>query len=64
MECPIAVKRCTCRNSDCQHEFQAKEKNWERVKQRGVISPTHEREKLEYRVGVKLMFFGGLFCWC
>ena len=32
--------------------FEKKKKDWERVKKRGVISLTHEREKLEYRVGI------------
>ncbi|CAH3177184.1 unnamed protein product, partial [Porites lobata] len=46
-DCPVAVKKC--RNRECDYTFEKKKKDWERVKKRGVISPTHEREKLEYR---------------
>ena len=46
----VAVKKC--RNRECDYMFEKKKKDWERVKKRGVISLTHEREKREYRVGI------------
>ena len=49
-DCPVAVKKC--RNRECDYTFEKKKKDWERVKKRGVISLTHEREKVEYRVGI------------
>ncbi|XP_068689954.1 uncharacterized protein [Montipora foliosa] len=50
LDCHIAIKKY--RNKECMYEFPKKQKNWERVKERGKISPTHEREKLEFRVNV------------
>ena len=52
-DCPVAVKKC--RNKECDYMFEKKKKDWERVKKRGVISPTHEREKREYRVGIYIV---------
>ena len=52
-DCPVAVKKC--RNRECDYTCEKKKKDWERVKKRGVISPTHEREKLEYRVGIYIV---------
>ena len=52
-DCPVAVKKC--RNRECDYTFKKKKKDWERVKKRGVISPRHEREKLEYRVGIYIV---------
>lgn len=49
-DCPVAVNKC--RNKECDYTFEKKKKDWERVKKRGVISPTHKREKVEYRVGI------------
>ena len=52
-DCPVAVKKC--RNRECDYTFEKKKKDWERVKKRGVISPTHERWKREYRVGIYIV---------
>ena len=41
-DCPVAVNKC--RNRECDYTFEKKKKDLERVKKRGVISLTHERE--------------------
>ena len=54
-DCPVAACEEVQEQGMWLYTFEKKKKDWERVKKRGVISLTHEREKREYRVGIYIV---------